>query len=557
MPEPFAPAGNAARSPSPIDQFVDWVRIAGAWYAASFIFHMLLMCALMVIGTAVVMPVENEAPSFDEAELETPVAASPVQHFELEDEAPGLDPSKLDLQNLSLNRPPGPTVEETENIYYDDSPIFTERGGGRPTVAPGPSLGGMGGFNIVGMGPGVAVQGPGGVGSGVGTGTNPGSGGSGIGFGGRGSGMKRAMVGGYGGTKQGERAVALALDWFRRHQFPDGHWGLQTYTKLCTDKSCTPPGTSNADVAATAFGLLPFLAAGQTPDPKTHYHDVVRRGLAWLMRNQAANGDLAPGSASHMYAHGLAAIAVCEAYGMTKDRTLGQRAQLAVNFIQWAQNPDSGGWRYEPRTDGDTSVAGWQIMALKSGQMAGLSVDSKALEGARKWLKSASGGNYGGLFGYVSKNPTTTTMTSVGLLCSQYLGVRRGDPLLSEGVAYLMANLPDNKTRNLYYWYYATQVLHNVPGPEWDVWNRRMRRALIETQVQEGCAQGSWNVTQQGVTASDYTQSGGRIMSTSLACLTLEVYYRFLPLYKLDAESPPENISVIQPGIAPPPLGKP
>jgi hypothetical protein len=67
---------------------------------------------------------------------------------------------------------------------------------------------------------------------------------------------------------------------------------------------------------------------------------------------------------------------------------------------------------------------------------------------------------------------------------------------------------------------------------DWDQWNRAMRHALIESQVKQGCAAGSWDP--QKPTADSGSESGGRIMTTSLAALTLEVYYRYLPLYTLD-----------------------
>jgi hypothetical protein len=66
-----------------------------------------------------------------------------------------------------------------------------------------------------------------------------------------------------------------------------------------------------------------------------------------------------------------------------------------------------------------------------------------------------------------------------------------------------------------------------------------MRRVLIDTQVKEGCAAGSWDAAEP--TSDKYRDQGGRLMSTSLSCLTLEVYYRYLPLYKLDAEDPLET----------------
>ncbi len=130
-------------------------------------------------------------------------------------------------------------------------------------------------------------------------------------------------------------------------------------------------------------------------------------------------------------------------------------------------------------------------------------------------------------------------MTSVGLLCTQYLGAKRQDPSIQEGMAYLMQHLPNANQRNTYYWYYATQVMHNLPGPEWDAWNRQMRRVMIDSQNKEGCAAGSWDPDKP--TADAWHDQGGRIMVTSLCCLSLEVYYRYLPLYKLDTEDKPSN----------------
>ncbi len=104
------------------------------------------------------------------------------------------------------------------------------------------------------------------------------------------------------------------------------------------------------------------------------------------------------------------------------------------------------------------------------------------------------------------------------------------------GTALLMNNQPDKSGRNTYYWYYATQVMHNQPGPDWDTWNRKMRRKLIETQCKDGgCAEGSWDPASPQEDA--WGPDGGRLMMTGLSALTLEVYYRYLPLYKLDSEA--------------------
>ena len=83
-----------------------------------------------------------------------------------------------------------------------------------------------------------------------------------------------------------------------------------------------------------------------------------------------------------------------------KDKMLGRAAQQAIKFIESAQNQRTGGWRYTPGEEGDTSVVGWQVMALKSAQMAGIPVNQATFDGAKQFLKSCSSGSYGGQFAY-------------------------------------------------------------------------------------------------------------------------------------------------------------
>jgi hypothetical protein len=232
-----------------------------------------------------------------------------------------------------------------------------------------------------------------------------------------------------------------------------------------------------------------------------------------------------------MYTHGLATICLTEAFGLSGDKQVGAAAQQAINFIVAAQDPAGGGWRYDPKQPGDTSAVGWQVMALKSGMMAGLSVPSTAIEGAAKFLNSVGTGTGG--FGYIGKGAAPPT-SAVGVLCSQYFGAKVDSPVVAGGVKLMMANTPDKHKNNCYYYYYATQVMHNVPGSDWDAWNRIMRKQLIESQVKSGCAAGSWDP------AGDQwgKEAGGRILVTSLNCLTLEIYYRYLPLYQIDGKKP-------------------
>jgi hypothetical protein len=507
-----------------------WAASNGVWWAGSLAAHLIVLgSALLLLGKITSPPKEGDAPIF-EANVDTELAVPELDHFEV-GETP-IDPSELNTDTLSLVD--APRVEpETPG---DPNAVAT--GGGSAASASG-GIGGLDQFAVKALGPGPLVKGSG-LSAG-GSGRGPGSGGTGSGFGARGDkDARRAMVGGYGGTKASERAVAAALNWFARHQNPDGSWSLDGYMDLCKGTTCGGPGNSkSADAAATAMALLPFLAAGQTHQTKGPYRKTIELGLSWLISHQGQDGNLLAGST--MYAHGLAAITLCEAFALSKDSRVGLAAQAAIRFIEASPNRDTGGWHYAPKpeTIGDTSIVGWQVMALKSAQMAGLDVNPNTLSGAKKWLSNVAKGKNKGLFCYNPVTPPTDTMTSVGLLCTQYLGAKRQDAPIREGMGYLMQRLPNPDQRNCYFWYYATQVMHNVPGPEWDTWNRQMRRVLIDSQVKEGCAAGSWDP--EHPKPDPWHEQGGRIMVTSLCCLTLEVYYRYLPLYRLDEEGKVAN----------------
>jgi hypothetical protein len=506
-------------------QLKDWYWRDGRWYLMSAGAHGLAFVVLALVAVNVSRRM-NDAPELEAVQAEPPPDAK-LQVFDRGEAI--LDPSELNTETLTMFEYKPVAAQDAK--YYDDSAVFEEAGGGQKMDVKGPNLGGMGGFTDVKNVPGPALHGAG-VGAGVGTGTSFGSGGSGSGFGGRGKGHREAMAGVYGGTKATERAVAAAINWLARHQMAGGNWSLN-HTSACQNGHCSGPGSVNADAAATGMALLPFLAAGQTHKSKGPYREQISKGVYWLTTHQKTDGDLSSGAFQPMYSHGIATIALCECYGMTGDDQVRNAAQRAVKFIENAQNKGTGGWRYMPGDEGDTSVTGWQMMALKSAQMARLEVNHEALDNVGKWLKSVAKGTNNGKFSYLPTQDFMPTTTAIGTLCSQYLGVARDDPAMVEGIKYLLDNMPDaERDRNAYYWYYATMVMHNYLGPEWDRWNRQMRRVLILSQAREGCANGSWDPDRPSSDA--WGSHGGRLMLTAFGALTLEVYYRYLPLFRID-----------------------
>src|SRR5262249_50456233 len=152
------------------------------------------------------------------------------------------------------------------------------------------------------------------------------------------------------------------------------------------------------------------------------------------------------------------------------DPWLKVAGQKAINYLGNAQDKAGGGWRYRAGMPGDLSVTGWAVMALKSGQMAGLQVPKKCLDDAEKFVNSCKVGSEG-TYSYMPGGGATPAMTAVGMLCKMYFGVGSRNPELLKGAAYLKQH-PPGKTDNLYYEYYATQVMHHMGGEHWDFWNK-------------------------------------------------------------------------------------
>lgn len=371
------------------------------------------------------------------------------------------------------------------------------------------------------------------------------------GFNGRSGATREKMLREGGGNARSEKAVADGLKFLALHQSADGRWSLNNFNKHArtaplpagkveADNS-QPMTTRNNDTAGTAFGLLPFLAAGITHKAskitkQIDYSKAVGRAIDFLLAKQSKSGADRGFYGGDMYSHGLATIAMCEAYGLTSDPRIKASAQLGINYILAAQDISGGGWRYAPRTAGDTSVTGWQLMALKSGQMAGLSVPRQALKKVEQFLDSVESSKKGG-YAYMPESGETLTMTAVGALCRQYLGVNPRNPSLLGSIKRIQGMPPAASTDNVYYIYYATQVMHHMGGDAWNFWNLGpdgtgkggIRDTLIAKQDQ---GQGGRRGQAGSFSGNDHV--GGRLGATSLCLLSLEVYYRHLPLYRRD-----------------------
>jgi hypothetical protein len=301
-------------------------------------------------------------------------------------------------------------------------------------------------------------------------------------------------------------------------------------------------------LAATAMALLAFQGFGVTPysdhELLIEFARPVRRAWDWLLPRQNPDGSFHSPLASQQhtfYTHALCTIALCELLIMTGDESLREPAQRAIDYLVRTQSVRRGGWRYVPdrwSDQSDVSVTGWVVLALKSGEAAGLYVPPQTYNRVMDFLSEMMVGYQ---YKYRYEEPTPRiAMTAQALLCRILLGWGRDDPRLVGGVQVLSDNPPsfvDHFQRNVYYWFFATQTLYHFGGEEWREWNAVMREELLRHQERDDIAPGiptagSWNPQpHRMVPVRDYWAIYGRLYTTCLSLYILQVYHRHLRLF--------------------------
>ncbi len=354
-----------------------------------------------------------------------------------------------------------------------------------------------------------------------------------------------------GGTLESEKAVEMALVWLAAHQYADGGWSMNLndpgdgqFRPACPcNGQCSGSSIEQLDLkrhAATGLALLCFLGAGYTHQ-EGKYKDNVYRALNFLIATMRDNqedptdtrypGQFSSGNSRHlMYEQGIATFALCEAFQMTKDPILRESCQTAITYVVNAEHYD-GSWGYMPRTVGDLSIVGWQIMALRSAASSDLQINRQGVVRMDRFLNtqmSADGTGYG----YRSQKPTPT-MTAIGMLMRIYRGWSLADPRIQRGMFSVIEYQPSKN--DMYFNYYATQAIFYSQSSYWPRWNTAMREYLVSTQSQNAASHelGSWYF--DGSVVAQSNAVGGRLYCTAMATLILEVYYRYLPTYKEEA----------------------
>lgn len=437
--------------------------------------------------------------------------------------------NKMESNNPNEKDEDGFKGRPENQVIYNSTGVDEAEGGGGNYGAT--MIEDVIGMSAASSGAGGGALGGDGPGFGVGKGTGKGTWGNGR------SGNKFTRFRSVGLSKVSENAVGAALNWLAYHQEADGSWNAKKY------------GASvKTDTAVTGFALLAFLGAGHTEKFGEH-KATVKKAVDWLKSKQDAEGmiwDTTDDSAHHRakgYPCAIASLALIEAGGMANIPETRAAAQKAVDYMcnvhQFGDGYDKRGWRYSPKSEGDLSVTGWFVMALKSAKVCGFSVPEASMEGAIKFVdtvevkEQAGADSYGtpSRFKYMVNNDhmeTAHRLTAIGTLVRQFTGVK-AETLQATTDWYInKGGLPsygaNGEKVDLYYWYYASLACyqqHKVQPDLWKRWCEAMKTAICDNQAKNGDDRGSWNPV------GDYSGEWGRVGQTALNALCLEVWYRY------------------------------
>ncbi len=288
-------------------------------------------------------------------------------------------------------------------------------------------------------------------------------------------------------ARVGTSAVLEGLKAFMRTQNPDGSWG---------DGVAPLEGRLVDPAGVTALALLAFCGAGYQSASKDVYDGLdtgktLRRSYAWLLGRQRPDGTFLS-TGDEPLTQALCTLAFTECYGMTAARPTKEPAQRAIDALLRMQKED-GAW-------GDPTTSFWAAEALYSALLSELTVDREAVARSQRFYRSQldASPNLPAMIGHVFLSRDTT------------------HPALRQTSAWISADRPQASRLEFMYWYMGSQALFHYDGPEgpiWKEWQEPLKRALITTQEKEGIWPGG-------------TQSA-TIMQSSLAVLTLEIYYRY------------------------------
>jgi prenyltransferase beta subunit len=296
-----------------------------------------------------------------------------------------------------------------------------------------------------------------------------------------------------------KKAVDRALNYLADRQENDGSWG---------------------NTAITGFAILAFMANGHMPNQGDH-GKAVAKGVRYLCSTAREDGYLVGPRGGNMYCHGMAALALTQAYGMTGDEDVKKVTKRAIELIVKTQNHE-GGWRYDPSPTGaDISVTIMQVMALRGAKDAGIQVPDKTMDDAIKYVNRCYDKRTGGYRYQPYSAGAGYARTAAGVCVLQLCGKYDADEI--KNAVEFMERMGDDRGHYWYGHYYACHAMNQVGGEKWEKYYKRMRDKLLTPGYQRQT--GEWYDTR-------LEAAYGPNYQTAIAVLILSVPTHYLPIYQ-------------------------
>jgi hypothetical protein len=238
---------------------------------------------------------------------------------------------------------------------------------------------------------------------------------------------------------------------------------------------------------------------------------------------------------SKMHGHGFATLALAEAYGMdgggrsaiARTETLRQALVDAVAVIERSQEPETGGWYYEPLPWGhEGSVTICVVQALRSAHNAGIHVSSGTIDRAVDYVRRSQKAD--GSFRYALGDEQSSPALTAAAISTLNATGDYDSKIIEKAVAYLTESgsqrrlaerfRPEGARFPHYERLYLAQAYYQ--NRDRSLFGRWFPAEAAKVRGQQR-ADGSW-------ASLDY----GSVYATATTALVLQIPFQYLPIFQ-------------------------
>ncbi len=226
------------------------------------------------------------------------------------------------------------------------------------------------------------------------------------------------------------------------------------------------------DDGLKALTLLAYLGAGYTCKHPTKHRALVAGLASELAKLQKKDGRFS----DDILTHALVCLALCESHAMDKGKV--DAAQKGIKFLRARQLPNGGIPARVGGRKADNLTTIFAIMAGKSAKLGGLKVNMGIFRGLHKWLRARPDKKTGKVLGPDGK-PDMAVFAGVAMSL-MLMGIRCEDPQVARMIKAVAAAPPSHGKPDFLYWYFGTMVCFNAGGDVWKGWNKANINALLD-----------------------------------------------------------------------------